>query len=50
MEKKVDAVKLMREIRLKLGEEYLKSRDKELRDLEEKFCHLKKKKVSAHSG
>jgi hypothetical protein len=43
MKKKVDAVKLMREIRLKLGEEYLRSPDKELRDLEERFGHLKKR-------
>ena len=50
MEKKIDAVELMREIRLKLGEEYFKSREKELRDLEEKFGHLKKKKVSTHPG
>lgn len=44
MKKKIDAVKLMRELRLKLGEKYLKSRDTEKRDLEEKFGHLKKKR------
>ncbi len=46
MEKKIDSVKLQREIRLKIGETYLKSRDNELKDLKEKFGHLRKKKVS----
>lgn len=49
MEKRIDAVKLMRELRLKLGEKYLKSRDIEKHDLEEKFGHLKKKKP-AHTS
>ena len=48
MKKKIDAVKLQREIRLKLGEKYLKSRDEELRELKEKYSYLKKKKVSTH--
>lgn len=48
MEKKIDAVKLMREIRLKLGKKYLKARDAELRELKEKFGYLKKKKVQIH--
>jgi hypothetical protein len=49
MEKKIDAVKLMREIRTKLAEKYLKSRTRELKDLKEKYSHLKKKKVGTHS-
>ncbi|HHT9119348.1 MAG TPA: hypothetical protein ACFYD3_02245 [Candidatus Hypogeohydataceae bacterium YC41] len=48
MEKKIEAVKLMREIRLKLSEKYLKSREEEMRDLEERFGHLKKKKNAMH--
>lgn len=48
MVKKIDALKLQREIRLKLGEKYLKSRSKELQELKEKFGHLKKEKVSTH--
>lgn len=48
MEKKIDAVKLQREIRLRMGEKYLKSRENELKDLKEKFGHLKKKKFSTH--
>ncbi len=48
MEKKINAVKLMREIRSKLVEKYLKSPDKELHDLKEKFGYLKKKKVGTH--
>ena len=44
MEKEIDSVKLQREIRLKIGETYLKSRDDELKDLKEKFGHLRKKK------
>jgi len=31
-----------------LGEKYLKSREDELKDLKEKFGHLKKKKVGTH--
>ncbi len=46
MKKKIDAVKLMREIRLNLSEKYLKSREAEMRDLEEKFGYLKKKKTT----
>ncbi len=47
MEKRIDAVKLMREIRLKLGEKYLRSREEEMRDLKEKFGHLRRE---LHSG
>lgn len=47
MKKKIDSVKMMREIRAKLSEDYLKSRDKELRELKEKYGHLKKKKEVA---
>lgn len=43
MEKKIDAVKLMRDIRTKLGKKYAKSQEDELQDLKEKFGHLKKK-------
>lgn len=46
MDKKFDSVKLQREIRLKIGEKYSKSRDAELEDLKEKFGHLRKKKVN----
>ncbi|MDR4496729.1 MAG: hypothetical protein MRK02_02205 [Candidatus Scalindua sp.] len=46
MKKKTDSVKLQREIRLKIGEKYLKPRDDELKDLEVKFGHLRKKKVA----
>lgn len=45
MAKKIDAVKLQREIRLKLGEKYLKSREDELKELKQKFGYLKKEKV-----
>lgn len=48
MEKKFDSVKLMREIRRKLAEKYLNSRDEELTELKEKFGHLKKEKVDTH--
>ena len=44
MEKKIDAVKLMRDIRTKLEEKYAKSPKDELRDLKEKFGDLKMKK------
>lgn len=50
MEKKIDSVKLQREIRLKIGEKYLKSRDDELKELKEKFGHLRKKKVSTRAN
>ena len=46
MEKKIDSVKLMREIRLQLSEKYSKSRETELKELKERYGHLKKKKVS----
>lgn len=48
MEKKIDAVKLMRDIRTKLAEKYLKSRDEELMELKKKFGHLKKGKIGTH--
>ena len=50
MEKKIDAVKMMRDIRAKLGERYAKSPKEEMRELKEKFGHLKKKKDVAHAG
>lgn len=49
MERKIDAVKLMRDIRSKLGEKYAKSQNKELEELKIKFGHLKKKKDVAHT-
>ena len=49
MEKKIDAVKLMRDIRSKMGETYAKAQNKELEDLKKKFGHLKKKKGVAHT-
>jgi hypothetical protein len=49
MAKKIDAVKLMREIRDKLGAKYTASRDEEVRDLRLKFGHLKKRKDVTHA-
>lgn len=48
MEKKIDSVRLMRETRERLSEKYLKSRDEELKELKEKFGHLKKEKAGTH--
>jgi hypothetical protein len=45
MKKKIDAVRLQRQIRLKIGEKYLKSKEDELRELRGKFGYLKNKKV-----
>jgi hypothetical protein len=45
MEKKIDAVKLMRDIRSKMGENFAKSQNKELEELKRKFGHLKKGKT-----
>lgn len=50
MKKKIDSVKLQREIRLKIGKKYLKSSDDELKDLNDRFGHLKKKKGSTRSS
>lgn len=45
MEKKINAVKLQREIRLKLGKKYLKTRDKErIAGVKRKICVLKEEK------
>jgi len=49
MDKAIDAVKLQQQIRSKLTRKYLKSRTEELRELQEKFGHLKKKKVVTSS-
>lgn len=49
MERKIDAVKLMREIRSKLGEKYAKSQNAELQDLKSKYGHLRKKKDVVHA-
>lgn len=46
MRKKINIVKLMWEIRAKLAEKYLKSQNEELKELKEKFGHLKNKKTS----
>jgi hypothetical protein len=48
MEKKIKAVKLMRDIRLKLGKKYFHSSKTELQDLKEKFGHLRKKTSPSH--
>ena len=45
MEKKIDAVKLMKEIRSNLSEKYIKSGKNELDDLKKKFGYLKSDKV-----
>jgi len=47
MKKKIDSVKTMRAIRDKLSVSYSKSTEKELRELEEKYGHLKKKEKVA---
>jgi hypothetical protein len=49
MEQKIDAVKLMREIRSKLEEKYAKSRSTELQELKKKYGHLRKKKDVMHA-
>jgi hypothetical protein len=49
MEKKIKAVQLMREIRLKLGKKYARSRKAELQELKEKYGHLRKKASPARS-
>ena len=49
MAKKIDVVQLMREIRDKLGAKYAASRDEEVRELEIKFGHLKKRKDVTHA-
>lgn len=48
MAKRIDAVAL-REIRLSLSEKYLKSRDEELKELRDKFGHLRKVKGTSKS-
>lgn len=45
MEKKVDAVKIMRGIRQILSGKYAKSHDAELKELKEKFGHLRREKL-----
>ncbi len=49
MEKKIDAVKLMRDIRTKLVGRYLKSHEKELKELNKKFGHLKEERLNLQS-
>ncbi len=49
MAKKIDSVKLMRDIRAKLGEKYAKARNAELQDLKSKYGHLRKKKDVVHA-
>ena len=49
MKKKIKAVQMMREIRLKLGKRYGSSRKTELEELKDKFGHLRKKKSPSHS-
>ena len=50
MKKKFDSVQLQREIRARLSEKYAHSREEQMRELREKFGHLRKRKVGAHSG
>jgi hypothetical protein len=48
MKKKIDSVKLQREIRLKLGEKYIISQENELKELKEKFGYLKNKMADSN--
>lgn len=48
MRKKFDAVKFQRKVREELGKKYSTNRDAFLRELNEKYGHLQKKKVSTH--
>lgn len=49
MEKKIDAVALMRTIRAKLSERYAKTPQEELAELRKKYGNLKKRKGIAHA-
>ena len=48
MKKKFDAVKFQRQIREKLSKKYSCDRDTFLRELKEKYGHLRKKKTKMH--
>ena len=49
MKKKIDAVKLMRDVRATLGAKYGAAQGEEMRELRSKFGHLKKRKEIAHA-
>jgi ribosomal protein L29 len=48
MEKKFDAVKFQRKVREELSKKYITERESLLRELKEKYGHLRKQKVSTH--
>ena len=49
MKKKFDAVEFQRKARKELGEKYLSDREVFLRELEEKYGDLQRKKVNTYS-
>ncbi|MGQ9629216.1 MAG: hypothetical protein ACUVXI_02745 [bacterium] len=49
MKKKFDAVKFQRKVREELSKMYSEDRDAFLRELKEKYGHLRKQKVDTHS-
>lgn len=49
MKKRFDAVKFQRKIREELSKKYSTSRDAFLRELKEKYGHLKRQKVGMHN-
>jgi len=48
MKKKFDAVKFQRKVREELSKKYSTNRDAFLRELREKYGHLKRGKVGTH--
>ncbi len=48
MKKKFDAVKFQRKAREELSKEYTTNRESFLRELKEKYGHLRKQKVRTH--
>jgi len=47
--KKIDSVELQRSIREKLSKRYEQSREIEIKELRERFAHLRREKVSRSS-
>jgi len=48
MEKKFNAVKFQREAREELSKKYISDREGFLRELEQKYGHLRKQRISTH--
>lgn len=48
MKKKFDAVKFQRKVREELSKKYTSNRDVFLRELKEKYGHLRKRKTKIH--